>query len=221
MSEVKMEMDWDEQRLWEVGPWIRPVVIGSITVTILLMLIVGFSKSAWTLLGVEPVFVDEDYYHVWAFVLILGTTLGLAIWWAAGSAVAFYVMTFVGFPVTWTTLRLAMSIVYLGLGPVFLLAHHILYGERLWGMPRIRLKEWLATNYSDAYWLLIYGHPVVDFSVIFCGILFFGTLWKYGDRLQRSPLLETTLTLSIIGTSFAVALSLAIHSILVHIRIGA
>ncbi|MDP2605992.1 MAG: hypothetical protein Q8S00_25905 [Deltaproteobacteria bacterium] len=70
-------------------------------------------------------------------------------------------------------------------------------------------KEWLAANYPDAYWLLIYGHPMGEFSLIPLAIVFLGLLWKYEDRVQREPMFQN-----------ALALSLAIHSILVHIRIG-
>jgi hypothetical protein len=38
--------------------------------------------------------------------------------------------------------------------------------------------------------------------------------------VQRETNLQTALALTLLGTSLAVALSLAIHSILVHARIG-
>jgi hypothetical protein len=86
--------------------------------------------------------------------------------------------------------------------------------------PNAEWKEWLAANYPDAYWLLIYGHPIEEFSLIPLAIIFLGLLWKYGDRVQREPIFQNALVLSLLGTSLAIALSLAIHSILVHIRIG-
>ena len=216
---VEMQMDWGEQPLGHLSLWIRPALIAAVTVTIVLMIIVATSKSAWHLLGAGRGLIPEGYYHVWGFVLTFGTVLGQAIGWAGGSAIAFYVMTLVGFPPNWTTARSAMSIVYLGLAGLPLGVYHILYGGWLLGMPRVGLKEWLAVNYRDAYWLLIYAHPVVDFSLIPLGIVFLGLLWKYGDRVRREPIFRTALALSLLGTSLAVALSLAIHSTLVHIRI--
>jgi hypothetical protein len=78
----------------------------------------------------------------------------------------------------------------------------------------------LAANYPDAYWFLIYAHPVVDLSLIPLGIVFLGILWWFSDRVQRDPVFRTVLALALLGTSLAVALSLAIHSTLVHIRIS-
>jgi len=86
--------------------------------------------------------------------------------------------------------------------------------------PNAEWKEWLAANYPDAYGLLIYGHPMGEFSLIPLAIIFLGLLWKYGDRVQREPIFHNALALSLLGTSLAIALSLAIHSILPHIRIG-
>lgn len=215
----RMQGEWSEQRRW-ILPWIRPALIAATTVTIALAIIVAASKSTWLLLGAGRGFVPEGYYHLWGFVLMLGTIFGQAVGWAGGSGIAFYVMTSVGFQATWTTARLAMSIVYLGLAALPLTAYHILYGGWLLGMPRVGLKEWLAANYPDAHWLLIYAHPLVDLSLIPLGVVFLGLLWKFGDRLQRDTLLQTVLALSLLGTSLAVALSLAIHSTLVHIRIG-
>ena len=214
-----LAVEWAAQNRW-ILPWLRPAGIAAVTVTIVLAIIVAASKSAWMLLGAGRGFVPEGLYPVWGFVLTLGTVFGQAVGWAGGSAIAFYVMTFVGFPATWPTARLAMSIVYLGLGTIPLFFYHILYGGWLLGMPRVGLKEWLAANYRDAYWLLIYAHPVVDLSLIPLAVVFLGILWKYDDRLERNPLLQNLLALSLLGTSLAVALSLAIHSILVHVRIG-
>ena len=217
---ANMQGESIEQILSQLRPWSRPVLIAATTVTILLMLIVATSKSAWFLLGAGRGFVPESLYPVWGFVIVLGTTFGQAVGWVGGSAVAFYVMTTVGFPATWATTRLAMSIVYVGLAGLPLSVFHILYGGWLLGIPRGGLREWLAANYPDAYWLLIYAHPVVDLSLIPLAVIFLGILWKYDDRLQRDPILQNVLALSLLGTSLAVALSLAIHSTLVHIRIG-
>ena len=216
---MRTAMEWVEQSQLEFRSWIRPLWIAALTVTILLMIIVGFSKSAWILLGAGRGFVPEGYYHVWGFVLTLGTAFGQAVGWAAGSLIAYYAITSVGFPSGWFSAKLAMSIVYLGLAAIPLSIYHLLYGGWLLGLPRDGLKEWLAANQPDAYWLLVYGDPVADFSLIPLGILFLGLLWKYEDRVRREPMFQNLLALSLMGTSLAVALSLAIHSILVHIRI--
>lgn len=208
--------EWLEQ----LRPWVRPALIASVTVTILLMIIVGFSKSAWSLLGAGRGFIPEDYYHVWGFVIELGTVFGQAVGWAGGSAIAYYAITSVGFPATWMTVRLAMTIVYIGLAALPLFVYHVLYGGWLLGLPRLGIKEWLAANHPDAIWLLIYAHPVIDLSLIPLGIAFLGLVWKYGDRVEKEPSFQTALALTLLGTSLAVALSLGIHSILVHIRIG-
>lgn len=220
MNRFENSLDIQPEWVEELRPWVRPTLIASATVVIFLMIIVGFSKSAWMLLGAGRGFIPEGYYHVWGFVLMLGTTFGQAVGWAGGSAVAFYMMTLVGFPAIWTTARLAMSVVYLGLAALPLSVYHILYGGWLLGMPRVGLKEWLAANYPNAYWLLIYAHPVVDLSLIPLGIVFLWLLWKFGDRVEREPVFQTALALTFLFTSLAVALSLGIHSTLVHIRIG-
>lgn len=220
MNQVEHTLGIQPEWIEQLRPWGRPALIAAAAVTILLLMIVVTSKSAWLLLGAGRGFVPEEYYHVWGFVLTLGTVFGQAVGWAGGSAVAFYFMTIVGFPATWTTARLAMSIVYLGLAGLPLSVYHIFYGGWLLNMPRVGLNEWLAANYPDAYWFLIYAHPVVDLSLIPLGIVFLGILWWFGERVQRDSLLQTVLALTLLGTSLAVALSLAIHSTLVHIRIS-
>lgn len=217
---LELRVDWTEQFWWQLRPWALPVVIAAASVTILLLIIVATSTSAWLLLGAGRGFVPEEFYHLWGFVLAFGTVFGQAVGWAGGSGIAFYVMTLVGFPANWTTARLAMSLVYLGLAALPLTAYHILYGGWLLGIPRVGLNEWLAANYPNAYWFLIYAHPVVDLSLIPLGLVFLGLLWWYGERVRRESLFQTALALSLLFTSLAVALSLVIHSTLVHIRIG-
>jgi hypothetical protein len=223
MNHVDATHDIEFERV-EYRPWVemlwRPVAIAAAAVTILLLIVVAASKSAWDLLGAGRGFVPEDLYLVSGFVLVLATTFGQVIGWAAGVGIAVYVMTLLGFPATWTTLRLAMTIVYIGLGVLPLLAYHVLYGRWLLGMPRAGLTEWLAANSPDAYWLITYGHPIVDFSLIPLAAVFLAIVWKYGERLQRDSAWQTALALALFGTSLSVALSLAIHSILVHVRIG-
>ena len=216
----KMQTANFEEYWRDFHPWISPVLIASLTVTILLMIIVGFSKSAWMILGAGRGFIPEGYYYLWGFVLTLGTLFGQAVGWAVGSVLVFYIMTSVGFAATWGTLRVAMGIVYLGLSIVPLYTYHFFYGGWLLDLPRMGLNEWLAANYPDAYWFLIYAHPVVDLALLPLAVVFLGILWKYGDRLRRDPPLQYTFAFSLLATSLAVALSLAMHSILVHIRIG-
>lgn len=112
-----------------------------------------------------------------------------------------------------------MSVVYLGLAGVPLLFFHSFYGGWLLGIPRPGLDEWLRANHPGAGWLLITAHPIVDLSLIPLAVIFLGLLWRYEERLQREFGLETALALSLLGTSLGVALSLAIHSTLVHLRV--
>jgi hypothetical protein len=198
----------------------RPVLIAAAAVAILLLIIVAASYPAWSILGVGRGWVPEELYPISGFAMVLALTFGHAIVWAIGSVIIFYLMIFWGYGETWKTARNAMAIIYLVTGPLPLLFYHILYGGWLLGMPRAGLSDWLAENHPAARWFLIYAHPVIDFSVIPLAVIFLGILWKYGDRVQRETNLQTVLALTLLGTSLAVALSLAIHSILVHARIG-
>ena len=195
-----------------------PLLVAATTVTLLLALIVGASKSAWFLLGAGRGFVPEEYYHVWGFVLLLGTTIGQAVGWAGGSAVGVYVLTRIGFRSSWTTTRLAMSLVYLGLAALPISVYHLV-DHWLLGISRLGIEEWITANYPDARWLLITAHGLIDWSLIPLGLVFLGVLWGSGERARRDRLLQTVLALAVLGTSMAVALSLGIHSTLVHIRL--
>ena len=208
-----------EYRKWLDAFW-RPVVIAAAAVTVLLLLIVVASKPAWDLLGAGRGFVPEELYIFSAFILVLGTTLGQVLGWAIGTGIVIYVMTVLGYPPNWSTARLAMTVVYLGLAAIPFLFFHIVYGGWLLGLPREGLGEWLSANYPGAHWLLIYAHPVIDLSLIPLAIVFLGLLWGYGERVQREQQWQTALAISLFGTSLAIALSLAIHSTLVHVRIG-
>lgn len=221
MNQIESALDSLSGWVDPLRPWFRPTLIASATVTILLMIIIGLSKSAWMLLGAGRGFIPEGYYHLWGFVLEFGTVFGQAVGWAGGSAIAFYAMTVVGFRPNWNTARLAMSLVYLGLAVLPFSVYHTFFGGWLLGMPRAGIDEWLAQNYPDARWFLITAHTIIDHSIIPLAVIFLGILWKFGDRVRRDPLLQTALALAILFTSLAVALSLGIHSTLVHIRIGA
>lgn len=215
----RLRLEQVEYRHWFDTLW-RPILIAAAVVTVLLVVIVAASHSAWSLLGIGRGFVSEELYPISGFVMVLALTFGHAIGWAIGSGVVFYIMTFFGSGANWSSARIAMGVVYLALGPLPLLIFHFLYGGALLGMPRAGLGEWLAESHPSARWLLIYAHPVIDFAVLPLAAIFLGILWQYGDRLQRETTPQTVLALTILGTSLAVALSLAIHSMLVHARIG-
>jgi hypothetical protein len=215
----RIQFERVEYRNWLDTLW-RPVLIATAAVTLLLLIIVVASIPAWNLLGAGRGFVPEELYFLSGFFLVLGTTFGQAIGWAIGTGIAIYGMTLVGFSPNWTTARLAMTAVYLGFAGLPFLFFHILYGGWLLGMPREGLREWLTANYPGAYWFLIYAHPVIDLSIIPLAAIFLGILWTYGERVQRETSLQTVLALSLLGTSLAIALSLAIHSTLVHLRVG-
>ncbi|HXG52928.1 MAG TPA: hypothetical protein VNN77_16135 [candidate division Zixibacteria bacterium] len=206
-------------------PWVellkQPVLIGAGAAALVLLIVVAASKPAWDLLGAGRGLVPETLYPVTGFLIVLGTTYGQVVGWAIGTGIAVYVMTLVGFPRGWATLRLAMTVVYVGLAVLPLSVFHVLYGGWLLDLPRAGLSEWLAENHPGSRWLLIYAHPVIDFSLVVLAALFLGTLWRYDkERIERDVTLLRILSLSLFGTSFAVALSLAIHSILAHARVG-
>jgi hypothetical protein len=196
-----------------------PVAVALGLVVLVLGAIVLSSRSAWVILGAGRGVVPERLYPLAGFLLVLGTTLGQAAGWAAGSFLAYHVMTRVGFAGGWTTARLAVSVVYLGLATFPLFVYHVFYGGWLLGMPRVGLEAWLQETHPDAYWLLIPAHPVVDLSLVPLAVLVLGLLWGAGDRLRRRSGLQVVFWLALFGTSLAVALSLAIHSALVHVRL--
>lgn len=198
---------------------LAPVVVAVAVVTLVLLAVVAASRSAWQLLGAGRGLVSEDYYHVWGFVITLATTFGQAVGWAGGSALAYHVLTRIGLPPGLLSARVAMSLVYLGLAVGPLTVYHSFFGRPLLGLPRVGLEEFLETQYPDAHWLLIRAHPVIDLSVVPLTLVFLGVLWLTGDRPLTSRAVQTVLALAVLGGSLAVALSLAIHSTLVHIRL--
>jgi hypothetical protein len=205
------------------APWVGrlwlPALIAVAAVTIVLLLVVERSRSAWMILGPGRGLVPHEYFHVSGFVVVLATTFGQVAGWAGGSGVAYYLMTLLGFPRGWTTARAAMSLVYVGLGGLPLLVYHWLYGQWLLGVPRGGLEEWLRAAHPDAAWLLLTLHPVVDLSLLPLGVIFLGVLWGAGERGKENLAVQTGLALSLLATSLAVGLSLAIHATLVQIRL--
>jgi hypothetical protein len=201
------------------APWrglAGPAIVAIVAAAVVLGAVVRSSPSTWMLLGAGHGVVPEAYYGPWAFVLVLATTLGQAAGWAGGSGVAYYVATRVGFPEGAFTWKLAMSVVYAGLGAGPLLAFHVVFGRPLLGLPREGLAARLSADYPDAHRLLITLHPAVDWSVIPLAACFYGFLWLLAS--ERSAPARYGVALSLMGTSLAVALSLAIHSTLVHLR---
>jgi hypothetical protein len=223
MSTVERAID-SERDLGPVIPrtlqrLIVPALIAIVVAGAVLLAIVSGSVSAWQILGVGHGLVPPEYYHVSAFVVLLATMVGQAVGWAGGSAISYAVLITIGFPRGFFSWKLAMTIVYVGLGAFPLLFYHVLYGSPLLDLPRQGLEAWLFANHPDAHWLLIRLHPWVDGSVIPLGLIFLGFLWFTADAPRRSRLVQTVLSVAVVGTSLAVALSLGIHSALVHIRL--
>lgn len=221
MSRVETEVLTDkgvEAPLRPLVGLVVPAALAAAAVTVVLAAIVLASRSAWTLLGAGRGLVPEEYYPLWGFVLTLLTTFGQAVGWAAGSGVAYYALTRLGMrpSLSW---KLAMSLVYVGLGGLPLAVYHGLFGGPLLGLPREGLEQMLEAQYPDAYWLLVSLHPLIDGSVAPLAVAFLGLLWFTGDRPRQSRVVQTLIAVALLGTSLAVALSLAIHSTLVHIRL--
>jgi hypothetical protein len=196
--------------------FVGPAALALALAAVALALVVNGTRSAWTLLAAGRGVVPEAYYPAWAFVLIFATTLGQAVGWAGGSGIGYWVLTRLGFPPGAFSWKLAMSLVYLGLGGLPLLVFHVIFGRPLLGMPRESLAARLAADYPDAHLLVITLHPLVDLAVIPLGLLFLALVWASGP--ERSTPARYAVALTVIATSLAVALSLAIHSTLVHLR---
>jgi hypothetical protein len=197
-----------------------PILLAAAVVALVLVLVVWASPSAWRLLGAGNGLVPEEYFPVSGFILVLATTFAQALGWAGVSALLVYAATRLGISASWPAIRLAMTVSYLGILTLPLLAYHVLYGRWLLGLPRTGLDDWLAAYYPDARWLLVTAHPVVDLSLVPLAVVFLVALWAGGDGVRRSPVLQTAAALALLGTSLAVALSLAIHSTLVHVRLS-
>jgi hypothetical protein len=196
-----------------------PAAIAVLVIAIVLAWIVRSSESAWHLLAAGRGLVEPERYPVTGFVIVLATALGQAAGWAGGSAAVYHVLTALGMAAGFTTWRIAMSLVYLGLGTLPLFFFHVVYGQPLLGLRRTGLADWVLVRFPDAHWLLFRAHPYVDGALVPLGIAFLGLLWLTGDTPRRSRSLQTALALALLGTSLSVALSLAIHSTLVHVKL--
>jgi hypothetical protein len=213
----------DEPREAEALPlgWgvLGPVLVAALIVAGLAYAIVACTPSAWQLLGAGRTLVPEEHYASVALLVLLGTTLGQFVGWAAGSGLAAHLFSLVARrPVTAAVLRTAMVVVYLGLAVVPLATYHFLFGQPLLGLEREGLEAWLAATHPDAHLLLYRAHPVVLFSILPLAVAVVGLLWRAGDRRLGHRGFQFLLALLVLATSLAVALSLAIHSILVHVR---
>ncbi len=207
------------------GGWLTPALLGPVALAAAIVAavaaaIVLATPSAWRLLGAGRGLVPEAYYPHWALVILLGTTFGQGVGWAGGSALAAYAWGVVtGRRPSPRAVRGAMILVYLGLAVVPVTLYHAVFGRPLAGLPREGLREWLATTYPDAHALLFAAHPVVDLVPFALAPAVVWMLWRLDDsRLARAGT-QTLLALLILGTSLAVALSLGIHAVLVHLRL--
>jgi len=198
---------------------VLPALVAVVAAGAVLWWIVSQSESAWRLLAVGRELVPPEYYPLSGFVIVFATTLGQAAGWAGSSALLHYVATLAGVPRGPGLWKLSMSVAYVGLGGLPLLTYHVLFGAPLLGLPNPAPEAWLAARYPDAHWLLYRAHPVLDASVIPLAAVFLGGLWLTGTLPRRSRLLQTVLALTVAGASLAVALSLAVHSTLVHVRL--
>jgi hypothetical protein len=150
-------------------------------------------------------------------VLIMLTTIGQAVGWAAGAAIIYHVLLLAGFPRGDGVGKVAMTVTFLGLSIGPLLAYHLLFGAPLLGLPRTGLAEWLLENHPDAHALLVTYHPAVDLAVVPLGAVFLGVLWL---TRARGLGVRALLAIALLGTSLAIALSLAIHATIVHVRLS-
>jgi hypothetical protein len=200
--------------------WVGPAVAALIGAAIVLAVIVVASPSTFELLGAGRGLIPEDFYPVWGYLLLLATVVGLVIGCVAGSALLFYVLTLAGQPSGWRTARLAMTLVYLALLPLPLLLYHALFGGWLLGMARTEVGAWLTEHYPDAHWLLVTAHVPIDLVLIPLALVFLVLLWGGGERTLRLRWAQTLLWLVVALSALAVALSLTIHSTLVHLRMS-
>jgi hypothetical protein len=195
-----------------VGPTLVAVIAAGLT----LAAIVKATRSAWLLLGAGAGVIPDEHLPLWGFALVFATTLGQTAGWAAISALAYHVPIRAGLPPTVFAGKLAMSLVYAALGALPLLVYHVFFGGPLLGLARHGVAARLAADYPDAHLLLFTLHPIVDLSVIPLAAVFLGCLWLLAPERSAGP--RYGLALALIGTFLAIALSLATHSTLVHLR---
>jgi hypothetical protein len=205
--------------------WLRHIVgsvlLAAVVVVALAGVVVFTSKSAWQLLGIGRGLIAPAFYHYTGLLIVLGTTFGQFVGWAVGSMLLAYVWhRLTGSAVTFRVVQVSISIVYCGLAIAPIFFYHLLFGQALAGVPRPGLDSWLRLNHPDAYWLLSFGHRVVDLLIILLFIAVLALIWGTGERMVRLRGLQTLVLFLILLTSLAVALSLGIHATMAHIRLG-
>ena len=201
------------------GAWVAIVVAAVVAILAAAVVVMAY-QPVWQLLGAGRGLVPPEFYHLSALVIITATALGQYAGWIIGTAVLSFAWHLLGRPVTPLFVRGAMTVIYLGLVALPLFFFHVLFGQPLEEIPREGLAEWLAQNHPGAYGLLFTAHPVVDLSLVPYAVIVLALLWGLRDRALRNRGLQILLALFVMATSLSVALSLAIHSTLVHIRIG-
>lgn len=201
------------------GAWVAIVVAAAVAVLVAAIVAMA-NEPVWALLGAGRGLVPPEYYQLSALVIVTATTLGQFAGWIIGTAVLSFAWHLLGKPVTPFFVRGAMTVIYLGLVALPLFFFHVLFGQPLAGIPREGIAEWVVQNHPGAYGLLFTAHPVVDLLLIPYTVIVLALLWGLGDRVLRVRGLQIVLALVVVATSLSVALSLAIHSTLVHIRIG-
>ncbi|MGQ4809280.1 hypothetical protein NKDENANG_02695 [Candidatus Entotheonellaceae bacterium PAL068K] len=200
---------------------VGPVLLAAAGVVALAVLIVFTSKSAWVLLGAGRGVVGTASYPYTGLLVILGTTFGLFVGWAVGSALLVYGWQALGSATTLSVVQVCMSIVFCLLAMIPISFYHLLFGQSLAGLPRPGVATWVRQTYPDAYWLLFPGHWVTDLLMIPLLIAVLVLLWGGGEERWFHHWGMQTLGLFLILLAFfAVALSLGIHATLAHIHLG-
>ncbi len=211
---VSLEPGW-------LGRSVGPLCLAAVAVIVLAMVIVFTSQAAWHLLGAGRGLVTPEFYHYTGLLMVLGMTFGQFAGWVIGSALLVYVWgRLTANATTLRVVQVAASIVYCGLAVVPVFSYHFFFGQPLAGLPRPGIAAWISQNYASAYWLLFPGHHVVDVLVIPFLIAVLVLIWGMRERVVSHWGMQTLVLFLIMATSLVVSLSLAIHSILVHIRLG-
>lgn len=213
------EVEFDKQSM---AAGVKSFLIAAAAVMILAVIVIFTTESAWRLLGAGRGLVSPGYYPVVGLVVLLGTTFGQFLGWAAGSALLAYVWCWVSASSAKDRIvQVSMTIVYLGLAAVPLFFYHVLFGQPLAGIERPQLTEWLSQNHPETYSFLYVIHPIVDWSLVPLGIGVLALIWGCFGRLRRDRPIQILFLFLVLLTSFAVALSLGAHSTLAHIRVSA
>ena len=154
LQSTTLDRDW-------ISRAAKPLMIVAASVIVLAVVVTFVFQASWQILGVGRGVVPPDFYPYMGLLVLLGTTFGQFIGWAAGSALVVHGWQLVTRrPIDLRAVQISTSVVYLGLAAVPLFFYHLLFGGPLAGIPREDLVTWLRDNHGSAYWLLIAGHPV-------------------------------------------------------------